>query len=211
MDVNRVLGNQWLKRVFLIVWIVGGVVAIFLLSRIDSIVNGTLYAYHLSFNTAWADPYWTYLRVTYGLLVLTVVSSSFFLAVDFVNARNNGLKEDESEVQNSLMESQTAGKKDNSGVTFEVRLPAKAAETETVQCVSEPKIQSNPVEQSATEKNGTNNMFVISCPSCKKVFSRPLVMLDFTEGRTRLINVCPYCSHSLGETENSDKHPDKTA
>ncbi|MEM2742013.1 MAG: hypothetical protein QXD95_07705 [Nitrososphaeria archaeon] len=44
---------------------------------------------------------------------------------------------------------------------------------------------------------------LISCPKCKRVFSKPLVMLDFSTGKSRLINVCPYCNFVLswGETE----------
>ena len=48
----------------------------------------------------------------------------------------------------------------------------------------------------------TNNSMVISCPNCKKVFSRPLVMLDFASGKPKLVNVCPYCNHLLSSTEN---------
>jgi uncharacterized Zn-finger protein len=52
------------------------------------------------------------------------------------------------------------------------------------------------------EVNKGNNSMVISCPSCKKVFGRPLVMLNFEGGKTRLVNVCPYCNHVLGNAEN---------
>ena len=45
------------------------------------------------------------------------------------------------------------------------------------------------------------NHMVVSCPGCKKVFSKPLVMLDFGGGKTRLVNVCPYCNHVLGSAE----------
>lgn len=47
---------------------------------------------------------------------------------------------------------------------------------------------------------------LISCPSCKKVFSKPLNMLDFSHGKTRLVNVCPYCNHTLGNAD--DNRPD---
>lgn len=40
-----------------------------------------------------------------------------------------------------------------------------------------------------------------TCPKCKKVFSKPLTMLDFSGGKTRLVNVCPYCSYVLGTAE----------
>ena len=44
-----------------------------------------------------------------------------------------------------------------------------------------------------------DNSMIISCPSCEKAFSKPLVMLDFTTGRPKLVNVCPYCNAKLGE------------
>ncbi len=52
------------------------------------------------------------------------------------------------------------------------------------------------------EVNDGNNSMVISCSSCKKVFSRPLIMLNFEGGKSRLVNVCPYCNHVLGNAEN---------
>ena len=42
------------------------------------------------------------------------------------------------------------------------------------------------------------NHLLASCPKCKKVFGKPLVMLDFGGGKTRLVNVCPYCNFILG-------------
>jgi hypothetical protein len=47
-------------------------------------------------------------------------------------------------------------------------------------------------------KNGDSNG--ISCPQCKKVFGRALVMLDFRSGKNRMVSVCPYCNHVLGYT-----------
>jgi len=52
------------------------------------------------------------------------------------------------------------------------------------------------------ENNKGSNSMAISCPSCKKVFTRPLVMLNFEDGKTSLVNVCPYCNHELGNAEN---------
>lgn len=44
-----------------------------------------------------------------------------------------------------------------------------------------------------------------SCPYCGKAFNRPLVMLDFSSGMTRLVNTCPYCMHVLDYELNSTK------
>jgi uncharacterized Zn-finger protein len=51
-----------------------------------------------------------------------------------------------------------------------------------------------------------SNSIVISCPKCKKMFGRPLVMLNFEAGKNRLVNVCPYCSHVLGSAENEQTY-----
>jgi uncharacterized Zn-finger protein len=45
------------------------------------------------------------------------------------------------------------------------------------------------------------NHLLASCPKCKKVFGKPLVMLDFGGGKTRLVNVCPYCNFILGSAD----------
>jgi uncharacterized Zn-finger protein len=58
------------------------------------------------------------------------------------------------------------------------------------------------VHQEAEAKVKDRNDTGISCPNCKKVFIRPLVMLNFENGKNRLVNVCPYCSHVLGTAEN---------
>jgi hypothetical protein len=41
----------------------------------------------------------------------------------------------------------------------------------------------------------------ISCPRCRKVFSKALVMLDFHSGKPKLVSVCPYCSYVLNKSE----------
>lgn len=48
----------------------------------------------------------------------------------------------------------------------------------------------------------------ISCSSCKKVFGKPLVVLDFSKGKERLVNVCPYCNAVLGSAKEKHKSVD---
>lgn len=65
--------------------------------------------------------------------------------------------------------------------------------------------QAKPTNQSV--KADEQNHMLINCPKCGRVFSKPLVMLDFSGGKTRLVNVCPYCNHILNletETEKED-------
>ena len=43
-----------------------------------------------------------------------------------------------------------------------------------------------------------------SCSCCNRVVSKPLVMLDFSGGKAKLVNVCPYCNTVLGKAEKQN-------
>ena len=58
------------------------------------------------------------------------------------------------------------------------------------------------VRREKVEPVREGNHLLASCPKCKRVFGKPLVMLDFGGGKTRLVNVCPYCSHVLGSADD---------
>jgi hypothetical protein len=49
------------------------VVALVLLFQIDKLVNSTLYNYGLTFNAAWADPYWAMLRSCLFLIIIAII------------------------------------------------------------------------------------------------------------------------------------------
>jgi uncharacterized Zn-finger protein len=68
--------------------------------------------------------------------------------------------------------------------------------------VTEAKRQPRPQPVVSEERKMRDNHMLISCPSCKKVFGKPLVMLNFESGKTQLVNVCPYCNRILGTAEN---------
>jgi uncharacterized Zn-finger protein len=69
---------------------------------------------------------------------------------------------------------------------------------------TEAKRQPRPKPVVSEERKMRDNHMLISCPSCKKVFGKPLVMLNFEGGKTKLVNVCPYCNHTLGTAENEE-------
>jgi uncharacterized Zn-finger protein len=69
---------------------------------------------------------------------------------------------------------------------------------------TEAKRQPRPQPVVSEERKVRENHMLLSCPSCKKVFGKPLVMLNFEGGKTRLVNVCPYCNHMLGTAENQE-------
>lgn len=62
------------------------------------------------------------------------------------------------------------------------------------------RVESRPVVREVPKRVENGYSAGISCPQCKKVFGRALVMLDFRSGKNRLVNVCPYCNHVLGST-----------
>jgi uncharacterized Zn-finger protein len=71
--------------------------------------------------------------------------------------------------------------------------------------LTQPQPQSVVCEEPKAKVRESNSI-VISCPKCKKMFGRPLVMLNFEAGKNRLVNVCPYCSHVLGSAENEQTY-----
>jgi hypothetical protein len=77
-------------------------------------------------------------------------------------------------------------------------LGSSLRKTKEDQFISLRAVRTNGVQGSMLKEN----CMIISCPSCRKMFSEPLTMLDFSTGNANLVNVCPYCSHVL---ENIDK------
>jgi uncharacterized Zn-finger protein len=56
----------------------------------------------------------------------------------------------------------------------------------------------------ATREKTNGRTAVTSCSSCKRVISKPLVMLDFSGGRAKLIKVCPYCNTVVDKAEEQN-------
>ena len=79
------MGLKRFDRIVLVVWLISAVVIIFLLNNIDSIVHFDLYNYGLQMSTDWANPYWTYLRLSYVLLGVSMALSGIALVSSFLN------------------------------------------------------------------------------------------------------------------------------
>lgn len=60
-----------------------GIIAIYALTRIDSIVNADFYNFGLQPDLGWLEPYWLYLRSSLVLTVFSVFSSSISAALTF--------------------------------------------------------------------------------------------------------------------------------
>ncbi|MCJ7713188.1 hypothetical protein MUO66_01840 [Candidatus Bathyarchaeota archaeon] len=177
MNLKSLLNNNWLDRVIITAWISSAILVIFMLTNLDVIVNGTLYRFGLQFSNEWGEPYWMYLRLSYAFLGVSSGLGFLALMIGFYRSKSSAPEMSTVAVEKSIK---------NKNVT-NVR-----------------KIKT--VEQAPKRKNENNESknMIISCPNCKKVFGRPLVMLNFEGGKTKLVNVCPYCNNSLDQTNNDE-------
>lgn len=177
MDLKSALSNKWLGRVIVVVWIACTASTFFMFYNLDQVMNTTSYEYGLQFSTEWANPYWMYLRLTYGFLFLS--SGLGFIALMIGLSKSNPM------IKETLDIAQTRQKQPVISNKRKIK-------------------EEKPIPKIKPARRDENNM-VISCPNCRKVFSRPLVMLNFEGGKTRLVNVCPYCNHSLGQAADNGK------
>ena len=172
MDFKKLLYSKSLLIALLVSWIVSSVLMIFMLSNLNMIVHGTLYEYGLQFSTLWAEPYWRYLDLIFLCLGLASGFGFCAIALGFYTSRK------------AMVASSVVSEK------IQVSKTSKLGYANGKKQPSEPKA-----------KNGKGKT-VISCPNCNKPVSRPLVMLNFEGGKTRLVNVCPYCNHRLEKVKD---------
>ena len=174
MAFKKLLYSKWVIFSLLVTWVASLGLVVFMISNLNMIVHGTLYDYGLQFSSLWAEPYWMYLDLIY--LFLGVASALAFsaIAIGFYKSRR------------IMVESE--------GISKKTIIPKISKQS---------KIKGKKQPSKSKVLNGNEDM-VISCPSCSKVFGRPLVMLNFEGGKTRLVNVCPYCNHGLDQiTDNA--------
>jgi hypothetical protein len=170
MGLKRMLCSNWYIRIVLISWIISAVSIYILFKNMELIVHGQLYYYGLVLSPDWADPYRIYTWLIYVSLGVPVVLSGPALVSSFLKIKKTPEKEVRT-TQPSL--SQGIGKMESK------------------------KIVKN-VPKKVENGNGNGNGCGISCPRCKKVFGKALVMLDFHGGKNQLVSVCPYCNYILG-------------
>ena len=162
----------------------GGIVltaaAVTVLLQVDGLVHGLLYSYGLRFDYEWATPYWTFFRLSLGLLC-GVAGISFFSMMYLVLSRRN-------------LRSQ-----------LPITLHSKPA-LETQPAKAERAKEHKKPEKETTEDGVEIVAIPMACNKCGKVFTQPLCMFDFRSGKPRLVNVCPYCNALLAMSGNSQTH-----
>ncbi len=188
----------WFTYVVLGVWVISGIIVTFSELQIDSIVHVQLYNHGLQFSTEWANPYWTAAKTVYASLALPIILTVIVFGLKLVESRKNPEGFHARRAQTSVM-----GREAVSAQT-KLQIGTVVEENELLS-VNFPPEHDQPKEAKAKSDLQASNGLLISCPSCNKVFNRPLVMLDFSGGKTQLVNLCPYCNYNLGSTVEQRK------
>ena len=173
MGLKRMLSGKWFTRLVLISWIICAVSILLVFKNMELIVHGQLYYYGLVFSPDWADAYRIFTWVIFLCLGLPMALSGLALVSSFLKVEK-------------------VPKRENI-VPQRVGPPRGVTKVESRQIVKE-------VPRRVENSIGAGNNSGISCPHCKKVFGKALVMLDFRGGKNRMVSVCPYCNNVLGYT-----------
>jgi len=187
MSSNRLFKSQRFNRIaiaVLLVWIASAAIGIYVLTNFDTLVHGQLYSYGLEFDHAWADSYYFYMQLMYIALGVPIALSLVSIMIGFKNTTEKA----PATLQMKPKLAQPQPK------------PAPQLKPKLTQTQPKPKPAFHQESKAQVKEN--NNGTGLSCPSCNKVFGRPLVMLNFENGKNKLVSVCPYCSHVLGNAEN---------
>lgn len=154
-----------------------------MLYKLDYTIHGDLYHYGLQFSYNWALPTWTLERLLGFCLILPMVFGAGALVWDLRRSRKNKLVV--KRVEPKLQQQQPP------------QPQQQQSKQQPLQLAPVPS-SNNGVKAQALRENS----MVISCPGCKKMFGKPLVMLDFSGKEPRLVNVCPYCNTILGAAKD---------
>jgi uncharacterized protein YbaR (Trm112 family) len=87
----------------------------------------------------------------------------------------------------------------------ENHIPQQPIIQPTKQSTTQTPIQPSTDINAAANTEAVINEGEITCPNCKKEFSKPVYKVDFITNKPMLVRVCPYCNHIL------DKQPKDNA
>lgn len=194
MNLRAMLTGKWFTRVVLVSWMVCAVAIYFVFKNMEYIVHGQLYNFGLVLSPEWADGYRVLTWMIFVCLGLPTALSGIALVSSFIK-----VEEPKNMVPQMAKPPLGVAKVGHT-------MPQKVHPVQPARPTQQTRQVQAPVKETVSRfENG--NCVGISCPECKKVFSRALVMLDFRSGTNRMVSVCPYCNHVLGyTTEEKDKN-----
>ncbi len=185
MGLRSILASKWFFRLVIVCWIACAASIIAVFKNMEFIVHGTLYDYGLIFSAEWADSYRVLTWLIYLCVGLPATLSVIALFSSFLKVEKN-----------PKLNLAVHRKTEKSMVV------AKLGSEQSRQLHQESHVE-KPTEE-AIRRADNGNCVGISCPECKKVFGRALVMLDFRGGTNRMVSVCPYCNYVLGNTTEEE-------
>jgi hypothetical protein len=194
MDLVSMLTGKWFTRLVLVSCIACSVAAYFVFKNMEFMVHGQLYYYGLIFSPEWADGYRVFTWLIFLFLSVPMALSGLALASTFVKVEKIPKKTPPRVNKVRHLGLQKSRPIQNSSV----HKSRPAQQTRQPQAPNKKTIK----------ENDNGNCLGISCPECKKVFGRALVMLDFRGGSNRMVSVCPYCNHVIGYTDEEKDEDD---
>lgn len=195
MSLKSMLTGKWFNRIVLISWMISAASILFVFKNMEFIVHGQLYYYGLIFSPDWADAYRILTWMIFICAGVPMALSGIALASSFLNV--------EEIPERGRIVSQNAGSP--RGITKVGYQPTR--QTQPPRHPQQPLQVQQPAREPVTRAD-IGNCVGLTCPACKKVFSRALVMLDFRSGSNRMVSVCPYCNHVLGYTKDEKSQND---
>jgi hypothetical protein len=194
-SLNKLFGNKWFTRAALGASVVSAVTAIILFTRVDSIVNQDLYSFSLRYDLAWYNSYSIYTKALVVCTGFSAALSGVILASSFMT--NPKTKQQQKSVNPEL----------SASLIQEVEQPKTIEQPLIVEQAAI--LEKDNEEKLRTTKHKSEKTLTMpnECLSCGKIFSKPLVMLNFVNGKPKMVNTCPYCNMILEDVENP-KMPD---
>ncbi len=174
MGLNQLMANPWISRIILIVSIISTAAVLLLYSRIDSLVNVSLYNYSLQFNPNWYNPYQSTTQLINVCLGAVLALNMVALGLSLFGKVNKVSE------TNTLLEHKSLS-------------------------LQETKQQDFTLNEKAIDKPTSAN--ANTCLNCSKTFTRPLVTLNFVNGKPKMMNTCPYCNSPI-EVATNDRTSD---
>jgi hypothetical protein len=197
MDFKRFNISPMVSNILLIIVIACSAAVMYTINQIDQIINVNLYDYGLTGDAGWSVPYQNFKWIAYGSLTGTIIVCAAVMALGFLKIKQeqetNAAPKEKQPIYQTIPESIISQRK--------IEEPKPIITSQKSQPEKEQKEKKNKISNKQVSTTTTSSTANGVCPACKKSYSQSLVMLDFEDGKSKLVNVCPNCNHILGDSE----------
>ena len=172
----------------LLICVANGILIVFMLSRANSTVTGTLNNYGLSLNNTAGNTFETYLSLTYLFVGASIAANIAIFSLIFAKRIKMFINQPDQQKIKPVENIETLVPLDNEIVSKEMPSEDKKQEEPTETQVALP-----PKKQEFGEDFKESKI----CPYCHNSYSKSSVSLDLSGGKAKLIDVCPHCKKPL--------------